>query len=136
MKKYLQLLLLVSLILSACTSQDKSLVGSWNLTAYGPVRLTSPVVTDSPASITINEAETLNGNSGCNRFGGESQVEGDKVTFSGLVSTLIACEEPIMSQEGAMFKVLSGVASYNIEENTLTLTSDGTLLVFAESTGQ
>jgi heat shock protein HslJ len=56
-------------------------------------------------------------------------VEGDQVTFSEIVSTLIACEEPLMSQEEAVLKVLAGTATYKIEGSTLTLTNNGLALV-------
>jgi len=130
MKKVLLFLLLVTLLFSACTSQEKSLQGSWSLTAYGPEGATTPAAPDSQASITFNDDGTLNGNSGCNGFGGEYSVEGDQVRFSELVSTLMACEEPLMTQEGTVFQVLNDTASYQIDGDTLTITKDGTALVF------
>jgi heat shock protein HslJ len=56
-------------------------------------------------------------------------VEGDQVTFSEIVSTLIACEEPIMSQEEAVLGVMADSATYNIGGNTLRLTSNEMVLV-------
>lgn len=130
MKKVLLFLLLVSLLLSACTPQEKSLQGTWSLTAYGPEGATTPAAPDSQASITFNEDGTVSGNSGCNGFGGEYSVDGDQVKFTELVSTLIACEEPLMTQEGTVFKVLNDTASYTIDGDTLTITKDGSALVF------
>ena len=130
MKNVLLFLLLISLLLSACTQQETSLQGTWALTAYGPEGATTPVAADSQASIAFNDDGTMTGNSGCNGFGGEYSVEGDQIEFSGLVSTLMACEEPLMTQEGTVFKVLDGTASYNIDGDTLTITKDGTALVF------
>lgn len=130
MKKVLLFLLLISLVLSGCASQEKSLQGTWMLTGYGPEGATTPVVPDSQASIVFNDNGSLSGSSGCNGFGGEYTVEGDQIKFSGLVSTLMACEEPLMTQEGTVFKVLNGTASYKIDGNTLTITKDGTALFF------
>jgi heat shock protein HslJ len=130
MKKYLLLLLFASLVLSACSAQPKALTGSWALTAYGPEGATTPVASGSQASLTFNADGTVTGNSGCNSFGGEYKVEGDKITFSGLASTLMACEEPLMTQEGNVFKVLDGTAAYKIDGDTLTITKDGMALVF------
>ena len=130
MKKVLLFLLFVSLLLSACTSQEKSLQGSWSLTAYGPEGATAPAAPDSQASITFNDDGTLTGSSGCNGFGGEYSVDGDQVEFSELVSTLMACEEPLMTQEGTVFKVLNDTATYKIDGGTLTITKDDTALVF------
>lgn len=136
MKKALLLLVLASLIFSACSSGDRSLTGSWNLTAYGPEGSTTPAMPGSEASITFNDDGTLAGNSGCNGFGGEYTVDGDQVTFSGLVSTLIACEEPLMSQEGTMYAVLNGTSNYDVEGGTLTITKEGMVLVFAAGEAQ
>ena len=130
MKKILLFLLLISLLLPACTSQEKSLQGTWTLTAYGPEGATTPVAPDSQASIAFNEDGTVTGSSGCNSFGGEYKVDGDQITFNGLASTLMACEEPLMTQEGTVFKVLDGTASYKVDGDTLTITKDGTALVF------
>ena len=69
------------------------------------------------------------GNSGCNGFGGTYTVEGNQVTFSEIVSTLIACEDARMAQEEAVYRVLSGTATYTIEGNTLTLTNNDLVLV-------
>lgn len=130
MKKYLLFLLLASLMFSACTPQEQSLQGAWTLTAYGPIGATTPAVAGSQASITFNDDGTIAGNSGCNGFGGEYTVEGDQITFSGLFSTLMACTDPLMSQEGTVFQVLNGTASYQIDGDTLTITNAGSVLVF------
>jgi putative lipoprotein len=134
MKKVLLFVLFVSLVLSACGSPEKSLQGTWTLTAYGPQGATTPVAPNSQATITFNEDGTLTGNSGCNGFGGSYKVDGDQITFSGLVSTLMACEEPLMTQEGSVFKVLDGTASYKIDGDALTLTNNGNVLVFTSGT--
>lgn len=130
MKKILLLLLLTTLLFSACSAPERSLVGSWNLSAYGPEGSTIPAAADSQANITFNEDGTLTGHSGCNGFGGEYKVDGDQITFSGLISTLMACGEPLMTQESTLYRVLSGTATYEIDGDTLTLSQNGTVLVF------
>jgi heat shock protein HslJ len=136
MKRYLLLLLLAGLVLSACTSQEKSLKGSWTLIAHGPESSPNPAVKDSQATIIFNDDGTLSGNSGCNSFGGEYKVEGGQVTFNRLVSTLMACSDPLMSQEGAVFQVLNGTVVYNRDGDTLTITKDGIILLFAAAEGK
>ena len=136
MIKYFLLILLASLLFSACAPQSNSLGGSWILAAYGPQGSTTPAVADGQAAITFNEDGSLNGKSGCNSFGGEFKLDGDQISFNGLVSTLIACEEPLMSQEGAMFKVLNGTATHRIDGDTLTITNNGSELVFTRANGQ
>jgi heat shock protein HslJ len=130
MKKVLLFLLVASLLLSACTAQAKSLQGSWALTTYGPEGATTPVASGSQASITFGDDGTVSGSTGCNSFGGEYKVDGGQVTFNGLASTLMACDEPLMTQEGTVFQVLDGTATYRIDGDTLTITKAGTALVF------
>ena len=131
MKKYLLILFVLSLALYACAAEDPSasLLGSWNLTSYGPAGSQTPVVADSGASLTFNEDGTIGGNSGCNGFGGQYTVEGNQVSFSEIVSTLILCDEPLMSQEEAVHQVLNETATYEIDGTTLTLTNNGMVLV-------
>jgi len=133
-KKLLLTLFILSLAISACSDQATeepaaSLIGSWQLTSYGPVGSPVPAVEDTEAGLTFNGDGTVAGNSGCNGFGGNYTVEGDQVTFSEIVSTLMACEDPRMTQEEAVFKVLTDTATYKIDGNTLTLTNNDMVLV-------
>ncbi len=137
MKKYLLFLFLASLLLSACAPKDKPLVGQWNLVSYGSEGSQTSAAADSSATLTFNGDETVTGNSGCNGFGGVYKMEGDRqVTFSEFVSTLMACSDPLMAQEGAMFKVLNGKADYMVDGNLLTITNNGAMLVFTAAKGQ
>ena len=137
MQKRLLALLIICLALSACSAQNTkepvaSLLGSWKLTFFGSVGTTFPAVEGSDAQLTFNEDGTVAGNSGCNGFGGNYTVEGDQVAFSEIVSTLIACEEPLMAQEAAVLKTLTNAATYEIDGNTLTLTSNDTVLILTQ----
>ncbi|HSL44227.1 MAG TPA: META domain-containing protein, partial [Anaerolineales bacterium] len=83
MKKYLLVLFIVSLAISACAAEGSSdaLLGAWRLDSYGPADSLSPAVPDTEAGIAFNEDGTLAGNSGCNGYGGNYTVEGDQITF-------------------------------------------------------
>ena len=134
MKKRLLILLIIALAVSACTAQGTEdpaslLIGTWKLTGYDSPDSPTPAVADAEASLTFNQDGSIGGNSGCNRFGGSYTVEGDQVTFSDIVSTLMACDDPRMAQEDAVHKVLADTATYKIEGNTLTLTNDALVLV-------
>lgn len=72
----------------------------------------------------------MNGNVGCNGFGGKYEVDGDSITFNEVVSTLMFCEGPVGDQESGTLAVLRDSATYVLDGNTLTLTSaDGTSVV-------
>jgi heat shock protein HslJ len=132
-KKYLLTLLLITVMISACTAQPASLTGAWTLISYGPAASPAPAVPDSQAGITFNEDGSVTGNSGCNGFGGQYTVEGDQITFSEIVSTLMLCDEPLMGQEEAVHQVLTGTAGYQIEDSTLTITNNDMVLVFTRA---
>ena len=131
MKKYLILLFVLSLAISACAAGDPSeaLIGTWTLTSYGPADAPVPAIEDSGAQLIFNEDGTLGGNSGCNGFGGDYTVEGNEITFGEIVSTLMACEDPRMEQEEAVHQVLTDTATFEINGNTLTLTNNDMVLV-------
>lgn len=131
MKKYWLVLLAILLAVSACTTEEPSasLLGSWKLTSYGPASAPTPAVADAEAGLTFHEGGTVTGNSGCNGLGGSYTIEGDQVTFSEIVATLMACDDPRMVQEDAVQQVLTDTATYKIEGNTLTLTNNDMVLV-------
>ena len=138
MKKYLLTLLLLALAVSACSAQNggqssASIIGPWKLTAYGPAEAPIPAVEGAEAGLTFKEDGTVSGSSGCNGLGGDYTVQGDQITFGEFVSTLMACDDPIMAQEDAAHKVMSGTATYKIEGNSLTITNNDMVLVFARA---
>jgi heat shock protein HslJ len=135
-KKVLLTLFLICLAISACTAKSggASLIGSWKLTAYGPADSPTPAVEGVDAGLTFNEDGSVSGTSGCNGLGGDYSIEGDQITFGEFVSTLMACDDPIMKQEEAAHKVMTGTATYKIEGNTLTITNNDMVLVLTRET--
>jgi heat shock protein HslJ len=150
MKKYFLILFIIALAISACSAESTqqppeqgqsteqpqntqeppaALIGAWKLTAYGPAGAPTPAVEDAQAGLTFNEDGTVSGSSGCNGLGGDYSVEGDKIIFGEFVSTLMACDAPIMEQEDAAHKVMTGTATYQIEVDTLTITNNEIVLV-------
>lgn len=131
MKEYRLILFIICLTVSACASKENisPLVGSWSLTAYGPITSTTPAVPDLDATLIFGEDGSLAGSTGCNELGRNYTVEGDQITFGQNVSTLILCPDLQMAQKEAMFQVLMETASFKTEENSLTITNNGMVLV-------
>jgi len=131
MKQILLILVVLVLVLSACSAgEDRSLVGSWKLIEFGPRGSTQPAVEGTDAGLTFNDDGTVGGSTGCNGAGSEYTVDGDQIEFAPFVSTLMACEDPLMEQESTFHQVLNGTADYEIDGDTLTLARDGMVLVF------
>ena len=135
MKKYIPFLLIL-IILTACTTRATSLIGTWKLVSYGPPDSMTAAIPDADATLTFGEDGTVGGSGGCNSLGGEYEVTANTITFSDLTSTLMACEEPLMAQEGAVTQVLSGTADFELNDQTLTIVGDGMTLVFTSVPAQ
>lgn len=129
MKKYV-FALLALLILSACSGGNSaSVAGTWKLVSYGSASNQTPAVSDVDTSIEFKDGQ-VNGNVGCNGFGGTYEIDGDKIKFSDVVSTLMFCEGPVGDQELGTLAVLRESATYVLDGDTLTLTSaDGNAMV-------
>ena len=112
------------LILSACasTANPVDLSGtSWTLVSYGPAGKQTPAAAGIKTSLVFSKDGKVAGNMGCNSYGGNYEVRGGNIVFSQIISTLMACPEPQMTQEGMAFQVMNGTVRYLIEGNTMTI---------------
>lgn len=127
--------LLVLFTLAACAGggASASINGQWSLVSYGPADSQVSAAPDVDTSIEFTSDGTLNGNVGCNGFGGDFTVDGDTITFGPIVSTMMFCEGPVGEQEAATLLVFHESASFVLDGDTLTVTSgDGSsMLVLA-----
>lgn len=68
------------------------------------------------------EEGNLGGSDGCNSFGGSYAASGATLSVGKeIVSTMMACEEPIMEQASAFIAALTQTASFSMEGEQLTL---------------
>ncbi|MDP3457874.1 MAG: META domain-containing protein [Hyphomonas sp.] len=85
---------------------------SWTVEGLGG----AAVVSGHEPGITFTGDGQINGTTGCNRFFGSYVQDGDRVTFSGLGMTKMACMgDGIMGQEIAFAGMLSGEAAASID---------------------
>lgn len=125
MKRTLFVLFVICILVTACSGgQDASpLAGSWRLVSYGPISKQTPTLPDIDGELIFN-AGKVSGNVGCNSFRGTYTVAGDKITFSPMLSTMMACvPEVIMTQEKATLRVITGSVSFKIAGKYLTITN-------------
>jgi len=132
MKRLTLTLLALTFLLTACGGRSASLTGvTWKLVSYGPPAAQVAAVPGVPTSLIFADDGTVGGTMGCNQFGGDYETSGDRLTFGPLASTLMACEHALMSQEGALFAILSGTVTYQVDGTRLTIKAeDGTVAVF------
>lgn len=75
------------------------------------------------------DEEQVVGNTGCNSLGGSYELDGDRLVFGELLTTLRACIDPEVSrQEQAFTHALNETDRYEIRADTLTLYDDATPL--------
>lgn len=93
----------------------------WKLVElYGqPVVMKGELNRESHMVLSI-EGNRVSGNGGCNNFSGTYELlEGDRIKFSGMSSTLMACEN--METEKGFMEVLGAADNYNVTADTLKL---------------
>jgi heat shock protein HslJ len=77
----------------------------------------------------------VGGSAGCNSYGGAYNLDGESLTIGPLVSTMMACEEPLMSQETQFLANMQATSSYRISGDLLDLlNAEGTVLVSFNAT--
>ncbi len=133
----LTLLIVSGLILSACVSQGNSsgLAGtSWKLVSYGPAGNQAPAAPGVETSLVFGRDGTVSGNLGCNSFSGNFQVTNGNIVFSQMISTMMACLGPQMTQELIALKIMNGTVRYTVASNTLTIyaASGGNAITFSK----
>jgi heat shock protein HslJ len=122
--KKLYLMMIAILMLAACgNANSASIAGTWSLVSYGLPSSQTPAVPNVDTSIEFSSDGKFTGNVGCNGFGGNYKRDGDKITFSAIMSTLMACQDPIGTQESSVLKSLRDTASFALNGDTLTITS-------------
>jgi heat shock protein HslJ len=123
--KKLYLTMITMFMLAACgVANSNSIVGGWELVSYGETsNQTTAASIDFNTFIDFGEDGELTGNVGCNSFGGDYEVNGNQITFGSIISTLMACEDPIGAQESAVLKTFTDTATYDLSGDTLTITS-------------
>jgi heat shock protein HslJ len=130
----ISLFVLSGVLLAACSGgASNSLVGTWRLVSYGSPGNLTPAAPDVDTSIVFTEDGKVEGNVGCNGFGGDYTVEGNTITFGPIVSTLMLCEGPVGDQETTTLNVLVETVTFVMEGDTVTITSaDGSSVIVLE----
>jgi heat shock protein HslJ len=118
--------MLALLVLAACAGgSSASVAGTWKLDSYNQ----NPAAEGVETSIEFKDGQ-MNGNVGCNGFGGEYTVDGDTITFGPVMSTMMFCEGPVGEQESVALAAMQESATFVQDGDTLTITSgDGASVI-------
>lgn len=133
----------LSLALAACTPLDPPVPGApgqegpavspaltgtrWDLTQYGDPAAPQTPVADSQPVLSFDRDGQLGHTTGCNGMGADYTLDGTALTIGDVMQTLMACDEPLMTQEAAIGQALQAAT---------TLTQTGDTLVIAYPGGE
>jgi heat shock protein HslJ len=124
--KFLGLAILVlvlgTTVLTACANGSANLEGKlWQMKSYrsadGQMVETMP---DVKTTAEFNNGQ-VGGNAACNSYSGPYEVNGDKIEFGMMASTMMACPEPIMEQEMGYLAGLEQVATFEVTADSLKM---------------
>lgn len=122
--KKLAIGLSVLFVLAACAGgSSASISGQWKLVSYGSAGSQTPAIANVNTKIEFTSDGKLNGNVGCNSFGGDYKVNGKGLTFGPVISTMMFCDGPVGEQEMATIAVFQKSAAFVLAGDKLTITS-------------
>lgn len=118
-----------SAVVAFAAQAPATLEGEWAITGYnnGMEAVVSVAEGTSPV-VTFGADGIVSGNAGCNQFSGGYSVDGSTIAIGPLLSTMMACEEPIGSQEAAIIVALDTATEWSITGDTAELRGPGDAL--------
>lgn len=124
------ILFILAVSLTACSPTKPDITGEWKLVSYGDAANPTPALSDVDTTIQFENGQ-MSGDVGCNGFGGSYELSNDQITFSGIMSTLMYCEETSAQEEGVLGMFSDSIAlQIQLNGDTLTITSaDGASVV-------
>lgn len=81
-----------------------------------------PIIDGSKVTLAFSADGRVSGAGSCNRFMGSYTLTGEGLTLSQMASTMMACEDGLMDQEGRYLRLLEAVSRFDLDaEGTLVL---------------
>lgn len=117
-------------ILPGCGGDPASLLtgGVWHVRQA----MEEPAVGDSDPTIAFDPDGRAGGRTGCNVYGGSYEINAEGVHFGQMVSTMMACPDPLMQQERRILDAIEKARRFDIDATgALVLTGGGDVLLRA-----
>lgn len=73
------------------------------------------VIDRSHATLTFSEDGNISGSTSCNRYFGEYQRQGNRLSFMSLGSTRMACAPSLMNQEQRFLNALQAAERFSVD---------------------
>lgn len=99
--------------LAGCGGDPASLLqgDEWSVYEIGG----QPIVDGSKVTLAFSADGRVSGAGSCNRFMGSYTLTGEGLTLSQMASTMMACEEGLMDQEGRYLRALEAVSRFDLD---------------------
>lgn len=111
-----------ALLLSACATQGTDLGGA--LAGKTFTWAQTPAAAEKVPTLTFGEDGRISGVAGCNRVMGSYTLEGDKITFSKMATTMMMCSPDSMKVEEAYLNHLEAAKRATLVEGDLVLSDE------------
>jgi heat shock protein HslJ len=99
----------------------------WQLVEYGSPESPTKALAQPPVGLSF-ELGQMSGSASCNSFGAQYSVDGAEIRIEDFPMTMMACDDPIMQQESAYVRLLTGARHWRIEGDELVIEGEGGLL--------
>jgi heat shock protein HslJ len=122
------LLFLIALHSSPSAAGNR-LIGTWRL----EVVKGHSVLDKAKTELMLTEDGRVSTTVGCNRIAGKPKIDGDRITFGLMASTMMACMDPLAQLEANYVAALGATRSFHIEGSNLTFLDDAKtdLIIFS-----
>lgn len=95
---------------------------SWRLVSYGEPGSEIPVLAETEVTLEFEAGTHAGGSSGCNSFGAQYEGTDGELSFTEIISTLMACEEGgVMEQEQLYIQALQTAGGFELSGDQLTI---------------
>jgi heat shock protein HslJ len=95
---------------------------SWRLVAYRSGAILAELPAGSAPAHILFESGRVGGSAGCNRLAGTYRLDGERLAFEpNMAATMMACPEPLMTQEQAVGAAFAQVVAYRLDGRLLEL---------------
>ena len=119
------------------TKQEAVAGTEWRLISLGRIGAATGVVGEAPVTLKFESDGRVNGSGGCNSFRGSYLVQGDRITFSQVLSTKRACiAADANRQESQYFSALQTANRFRMASRQLAIYYEGgrSMLDFSSET--
>jgi heat shock protein HslJ len=102
---------------------NSEIIGEWELVSYGDITNPVPALQDIDTFIRFDVGGEFKGDVGCNSFGGNYHLIGDRIFFDSIYSTEMYCEETWDQEQGVLGLLYKPKLMIMLDNETLTITN-------------